>query len=158
MVVVPVTRLDTQIVTRSDPRSRSRTIANVAVADCSSPAVWTCESTSVSGSSGDVIVRNGAAASSPVIRALALRVTSSSAGDVDDDQPAPEGVACLWGGGRGCERRGREARSRHRSRRMIRERLATAKRAQAETAIPPVFVARSPLRLGLAGRILLARF
>ena len=94
MVVVPVRRLDTQIVTRFDPRSRSRTIANVAVADCSSPAVSTCESTSTSGSIGNVMVRNGAAASSPVIRASALRVTSSSAGDTrTTTSPRQEGVA-----------------------------------------------------------------
>ena len=98
MVVVPVTRLDTQIVTRPDPGSRSRTIANAAVADCSSAALSSCESTSLSGSIGNVIVLNGAAASSPVIRASALRVTSSSVGDTSTTtRPRQEGVASTVG-------------------------------------------------------------
>src|SRR3954447_21681112 len=98
MVVVPVTRLDTQIVTRPDPGSRSRTIANAAVADCSSPALSICDSTSLSGSIGNVIVLNGAAASSPVIRASALRVTSSSVGDTSTTtRPRQGGVAATLG-------------------------------------------------------------
>ena len=80
MVVVPLIRFETQIVTRPEPGSRSRTSANAAVADCSLPAVSICAITSRSGSIGLVIVLNGAAASSPETRASALRVTSSSIG------------------------------------------------------------------------------
>ena len=79
MVVALVTRFETQIVTRSGLGSASRTIANAATADSSCPAVSTCAMTSVSGLIGVVIVLNGAAASSPEIRASALRVTASSA-------------------------------------------------------------------------------
>ena len=41
MVVVPLIRFDTQMVTRLDPGSGSRTIANAAAADWSLPAVST---------------------------------------------------------------------------------------------------------------------
>ena len=78
MVVAWVTRFETQIVTRSGLGSLSRTIANAATADSSCPAVSTCAMTSASGLIGVVIVLNGAAASSPEIRASALRVTASS--------------------------------------------------------------------------------
>ena len=93
-VVIPLTRFDTQTVTRPEPGSRSRTIANAAVAARSLPALSICAMMSPSGSIGAVIVLNGAAANSPETRASALRMTSSSIGGTNTTTRPRQ-----WGGG-----------------------------------------------------------
>ena len=94
--MVSVIRFETQTATVPGRSPPSRTMAKAATGKRSRPTLSTSVMMSADGLAGVISTWNGAAASSPVIRAIALRVSSSSAaGEITTTRPRdgawPEG-------------------------------------------------------------------